>query len=788
MWVSFRILFVLCFFTWVLAAQIQLSTQTLSFDAVAGGDPPPQQRIYVIAAPAETITEVALAPDGGGPGLLAPNWLDVKPQTLTVPGAVRVSINPSGLTAGTQATARILLTKRDGTPLGPQVLVNLRVLQGAPKLVVTPETLHVYAKATTAAFVDSDIVIRNAGGGSLAPVTANVVKGDPWLRVKVPESCAAECKVRVTTWYRMDTGNWLGAIEITTAAGAATLPVAMHVHGSGAVLGLEPPAVQFEARVGHGLSESRRILVYNNGDTPAEWIVEKLEGGSWLTLDATTGTSTQSVPAALPFSVNSSALAEGAYHALLRITSSDAPNSPLYLPVALRVSAAATPISPLLPFGGLAFTANSGEEPSPGVKFPLLASSATPVRFRASVDHVTGAGWLTVSPSSGSTSGAAPAQVVVSAASMPRGVYTGKIHFSTENLEIRSLNVTAISSPASGCVPTKIIATHIGLTDDFRTTVGGHLPISVSVLNDCGEAVTNAVATAEFSNGERPLQLRHIGLGVYAAPWSPSKEAETLNITAVATSPRHPFTERAVVAGSVGSGSGPVLAAGAILNNLNPLIGGAVAPGTVAQVYGANLATAVTQPGYVNGKLPSNYNGTSVLLGGIPAPLYYLSSTQVNVQVPVELTPGREYQALASLNGAWSVPTSFFIDTVSPGIAVYASGAVIAQDIYYGLINEANPAHPGNFVRVYLVGMGATNPAVSTGLPTPDRLHPALVQPTVSLDGSPVTVSYAGLTPRSVGLYQIDFQVPASARTGNLKLLITQNGVPANESYLPVRQ
>jgi uncharacterized protein (TIGR03437 family) len=61
-------------------------------------------------------------------------------------------------------------------------------------------------------------------------------------------------------------------------------------------------------------------------------------------------------------------------------------------------------------------------------------------------------------------------------------------------------------------------------------------------------------------------------------------------------------------------------------------------------------------------------------------------------------------------------------------------------------------------------------------------------QPDVTLDGAPVTVSYAGLAPGWVGLYQIDFQVPASAQTGNLKLTITQNGVLANDSYLPVRR
>jgi uncharacterized protein (TIGR03437 family) len=786
---SMRVLFVLCFCAFLLPAQIEVSTDTLSFEAIAGGDPPPEQRIYVIASPAGTLTEVALRVEGVPPMLEAPKWLVVAPKSLTMPGAVRVGVDPSTLTAGTQASARILFTKIDGTALGPQVQVTLNVRESAPKLVVTPERLHIYGKATTSAFVESDIVLRNPGGGNVAPVTAEVKGVVSWASVKVMEPCAVECTVRVTTRYGMETGTRRAVVELSTAAGAASLPVALHVSsGEGAILGLEPPTISFEARAGHGLIESRRSLVYIDSDTPTDWIVEKVTGGSWLTLGSTTGTSTRSIPGRVSISANSAALVPGNYYSLLRVSSSSALNSPLYLPVVLRVSDTAAPPIPLLPAGGVTFLATVGGNPPSSLKFPLSTSSATPVQFRASVDHVTGAGWLTVSPTSGSVSSAAPAGINVSTAPLPKGAYTGKIHFSVGNLEIRSLNVTTISSPASGCVPGEMYVTHLGIPDNFKAAVGAHLPLVVSVLNDCGLAVTNAAVTVEFSNGERSLPLRHIGNGVYAAAWSPSKESAVLNLTAVATSSAYRFVSRAMVAGSVTSGGGPVLFADAVLNNLNPLVGAPLAPGTVAQVYGRNLATATVQPGFVNGKLPSSSNGTFVLVGDTQAPLYYLSDGQLNVQLPVELATGREYQALASLNGAWSVPATVFTEPATPGIVVYADSAAVAQHQNYSLVNAASPAHPSEYVRVYLVGMGSTNPAVATGLPAPPQLHRVVKQPDVTLDGAPVTVSYAGLAPGWVGLYQIDFQVPESARSGNLALAIIQDGVPANESYLPVRR
>ena len=49
-------------------------------------------------------------------------------------------------------------------------------------------------------------------------------------------------------------------------------------------------------------------------------------------------------------------------------------------------------------------------------------------------------------------------------------------------------------------------------------------------------------------------------------------------------------------------------------------------------------------------------------------------------------------------------------------------------------------------------------------------------------------VSFAGLAPGFVGLYQIDFQVPVNARTGSLPLVVSQSGVAGNTTNLIVGQ
>jgi hypothetical protein len=56
----------------------------------------------------------------------------------------------------------------------------------------------------------------------------------------------------------------------------------------------------------------------------------------------------------------------------------------------------------------------------------------------------------------------------------------------------------------------------------------------------------------------------------------------------------------------------------------------------------------------------------------------------------------------------------------------------------------------------------------------------------VTLDGEPVNVLFAGLTPGLASLYQIDLQVPSDAKDGDLILQISQTGTPSNAGILPV--
>ena len=94
------------------------------------------------------------------------------------------------------------------------------------------------------------------------------------------------------------------------------------------------------------------------------------------------------------------------------------------------------------------------------------------------------------------------------------------------------------------------------------------------------------------------------------------------------------------------------------------------------------------------------------------------------------------------------------------------------------LVTPTNPINPKDTIVIFLTGMGQTIPAVQAGLPAPQNpLAAATVAPTVTLGGMPLSVSYAGLSPDEVGVYQINATVPAGVPVGiSVPLIINQGG------------
>jgi uncharacterized protein (TIGR03437 family) len=366
---------------------------------------------------------------------------------------------------------------------------------------------------------------------------------------------------------------------------------------------------------------------------------------------------------------------------------------------------------------------------------------------------------------------------------------------------LRSVNVTlAVPPPPSGtpfaraasaCPTLQLAITQSGIVDNFSVPAGWPASLIVQLNDNCGNPISNASVVASFSNGDPPLPLAGDQVtNVYSATWQPGAVVPSMTVTVNASSGTLQAVAQFVGGVNPNASPAPTLIPSGTLHiffnvpTANAL-GGGLAPGNVAQVYGTGLASVAESPNVV--PLVNQFDGTFMLVGPVQVPLFYVSSTLINVQIPVELVPNR-YSAIVSANGALTLPETITLVPLQPGMAASPDGTVIAQHVTnnYSLVTAAHPAHPGEPIVIYLAGMGATNPVVASGNPTPGELVPANVQPTLTVDGVGAVIGYAGLTPSGVGLYQINFTVPPGARSGNLSLVVMQNGMPSNTTTLPV--
>lgn len=200
----------------------------------------------------------------------------------------------------------------------------------------------------------------------------------------------------------------------------------------------------------------------------------------------------------------------------------------------------------------------------------------------------------------------------------------------------------------------------------------------------------------------------------------------------------------------------------------------AASPGSLISIFGTDLAQGTGEAVVENGSLTTEILGTTVMIGGIPAPLLYVSPTQINAQVPYEVNAGT---AAVTVNGEAGSDTAqtLTISNSAPGIFV----AVKNSD--FSLITEENPAAPGDALAVYATGLGAGNPAVETGeLPTGDPLSVTTAIPVVTIGGMSAEVAASVMAPGFAGVQQVNVIVPEGAPSGSQELQFTVDGVESN--------
>jgi uncharacterized protein (TIGR03437 family) len=217
-----------------------------------------------------------------------------------------------------------------------------------------------------------------------------------------------------------------------------------------------------------------------------------------------------------------------------------------------------------------------------------------------------------------------------------------------------------------------------------------------------------------------------------------------------------------------------------------------LAAGELISLYGSGLAAATASvPG--GQPFPTSLGNVQVSINSIPCPIYFVSPGQINVIVPYGVGTFAPARIQVTSNGTPSNVVAAGLDRQIPGIfsqnqAGYGfASAIHASD--GSLVTTANPAKSGEYISVFLTGLGSVTPSIQDGAPGPSN---PLSNADINVSGEllvhfvsfvtaiskSATVQYAGLAPGLAGLYQLNVQVPDQIGTGSfyLEIVVANHG------------
>jgi uncharacterized protein (TIGR03437 family) len=218
-----------------------------------------------------------------------------------------------------------------------------------------------------------------------------------------------------------------------------------------------------------------------------------------------------------------------------------------------------------------------------------------------------------------------------------------------------------------------------------------------------------------------------------------------------------------------------------------------ISPGALATVFGRGLTTGVQGVvGAASLPLPTQIKGTSVTVNGVAAPLFAVvninGQEQINLQVPVEAA-GQSTAQLTVTNNGVSITVTVPVLPTQPAVYSYgAANGIVTHNDTGQLITAASPAKPGEYVIVYANALGPLDVTPATGaLAGASPLSNTIVRCSLTIGNVPAPVLFSGLTPGSIGLYQITAQIPDGITPGNaVPLVVSAGGLNSPTVTVPV--
>ena len=733
------------------------------------------------------------------------DWLRASPASGLTPARIEVIADPAALDPG-MYEGTVVLRAPVANPPERRVPVRFTVgPPGAQKIEVSAQQIS-FAFARGAPAETRVLLVSNVGSGSLRfTARATTSSGGAWLSVSPAaggSSGARPASLSVTADARaLAAGTYAGRIDIVNAdeGSVLTVPVTLAVTAVEQTMLLSHSGLTFTGVAAGGVVPPRTFGVLNIGRALMSWTATPStlpEGGSWLRVAPTQGSSAAGatdVPL-VEVGVDIRGLAPGEYHGRVRVESPGAANSPQDVSIVLDLRPLSRDPGPAVVPAGLVFTAVSGG-PSPGsqeIQVYNLAGGTLEFAATASTFHPEP--WLTVAPARAAVNPERPTRIVVQpeTRALPPGTHEGAVTLVIPGrgpVAVRVLFVLGPDTAAAaatktshvelnGCTPTELLPVDIVLGRGFSVAAAWPATLEVRIADNCGNLVSTGAVVAAFSTGDPVVSLVPLGNGRWGGSWAP-RNAPLNQVTLTITAESAGVRGTVQVSGSVlANANPPVVPADGVVSAASGQPRVPLSPGGFISIYGSRLADGLS----ISPSLPldQRLGNTVVSLGGRVMPLHYAVDGQINAIVPYGLAVNTVHQLVIRRGASYSVPVSVAVAAAQPAIFTEdgsGRGLGIVLSATGVLAGPGTPVAAGDVVVIYATGLGAVSPGVPAGHAAPaEPLSHTVDKVLVTIGGVPAEVLFAGLTPGSAGLYQVNARVPAGVPSGTAAVILAVAG------------
>jgi uncharacterized protein (TIGR03437 family) len=748
---------------------------------------------YQIGQASPAPQTVALTSSNGAPlsysASTTTSWLILTGQTGGVTNNLfTVSANTYGLTANTY-TGQITITATNQQTGAVLTAVNIPVtlyVSTNAQLLVTPSQPVVF---TAQAYSGQSAALQSVTLASTSTDVLSLVWGQPtvpWLGVYgAPAATPGTVGLQATPPASLAPGTYTGSVTVTATgpSGAVldspvTIPVVLQL--TSGTIAVTPASLSFSESIGGSAPAAQAVTVSSN--VPGlTFIPSAFDGGlGWLSVPSSTGTTNGS----FNVSVDGSKLTTGTYQGKVIVLSSFAAGSPVVIPVTFTV----TPGAISAPTTTLAFTQVRGGA-APAAQNVAVVGSPVPLNFTVAASTTDGNAWLTATPQTGTTPATLQIGLSAVAGTLAAGAYNGTVTITSPGAGGSPINIP-VTLNVMAALPFTVSPT----TLSFSYTVGTTAPPAQSFQLSSGGAAPFSVTTPSSATW---LQVSPTS-GTTPATLSVSVNTQGLaagNYTAMITIASPNSATAAAASVTVNLTVLQITVKPVSITNAASYAAGVVSPGENIVIFGTSIGPSTLTYGSLtaDGSALSTIAGnTQVLFDGVPAPVVYASNLQTSVMVPYEVAGRPTTSVVIEYQGVPSTPLVYTVQAAVPGVYTQnfqgtGPGAIINQDGVTGNGPGALAAK-GSVVSVYMTGEGQTSPAGSTGAIAPVSGPVPWKQPklkaTATIAGLPAQVQYYGSAPGEIsGVMQVNVQIPATAPTGALPIVITLTDPATGLSY-----